>query len=289
MFFPFSFKPLLCLTRPPITKRDSRLRGNDGLRGNISTHLANGGVSISPNPVIPAKAGIPFAFFLLLLLTNLLPQTARADSYGCAPFEPPQIAVLPRVQPPRYDTSLSLASIRAMAGKPNLSSTGVREMPVGLTSAQLRTASSFEVTTQTKGRDPLVCAQITHLNLEVGFEDTTIYLAHELPPGSCAESEVNQHELRHVATDRQVLMDFAPRIQPFLQSVLQGIGTIRASSSAIAEAHLRAQIDEAMKHLTSTLAAEREAAQRQIDTPEEYQRLSAACHGELQQVLRNSR
>jgi hypothetical protein len=227
---------------------------------------------------------LPVAALCALLVFSTT-VTARAQNYGCQPYQEPFISVTPAVSPERYDNSLGLEQIQAMAGRPDTTYAGMREFPVGLTAANLRLNSSFEVMTRIMPGDPMVCAQISRLEMRPGLEDTTVYLARELPQPSCGFDAVLEHESRHVATDRWLLAAYVPQLHDLLAGELRRLGVVRASSAAVAEALLRAALNEYLGALGASIAVERERRQKQIDSPGEYQRLTATCNGELARLI----
>ncbi|MDD5586705.1 MAG: hypothetical protein PHY92_07105 [Alphaproteobacteria bacterium] len=210
---------------------------------------------------------------------------AQAGAYGCPAYQEPLITVTPAVVPERYDNSLSLGQIQAMVGQPNTTYAGMREFPVGLTAANLRLDSSFEVTTRSVEGDPMVCAQISRMDMQAGLMDTTIYMARELPRPSCGFDAVLEHEGRHVATDRWLLAAYVPQLHDLLAGEIRRLGVVRASSAAVAEARLRKAVNDYLGALGASIASERERQQKQIDSPGEYRRLTVACNGELARLL----
>jgi len=211
---------------------------------------------------------------------------AKADAYQCPPFEEPQITITPLMPSPRTNDNVSLAQIWQLSDRTITTYAGLREVPVGLTAASMRLSSALDVTSRSMPGEQMVCTQITHLDLQFGFEDTVVYLARELSRPSCAYDVVQEHESKHLAVDRQILEAYVQQLPPLLADMLRQTGVIRASSPAAAEAQLHAMMNTYLQELGASIASVRERQQRQIDTPEEYKRLSASCDGEIARMVR---
>jgi hypothetical protein len=230
---------------------------------------------------------------LIVLTLSLFLAAAPAmalQANGCPDFAPPVVNVNQLSVAPRLNDTFDLAGLRQLAteNKKEFSSTR-HETPVGLTSASLKLDSHFEISVRTTQGDPLVCAQISALNLDFGFDDTTVYLARELPNGSCSYQTVLDHERRHIAVDQGIVAEAAPQMAALLGQAIAQIGVIRASSGATAEKQINALINQYLHDLGTSLSVIRQKRQEIIDAPEEYERLSGACDGMLERVIHNSR
>ena len=220
----------------------------------------------------------------VLILTGS-ERSAQAEVIDCGPYEEPKVNVLPIYAPPQYNDSLTLQDIRVMSGQPDSTYAGLHNLPVGLTSSNLRLDSSFEVTIRTNSQDPMACAQISNFTLHFGFDDTTVYLANELPLHSCSYETVLEHESRHVATDQYILATYLPQLPALLTNAIRQTGVIRAASPAAAEEHLNNVMQNVLRDLGAYIASVREKMQQQIDSPEEYKRISRSCNGEIASLL----
>lgn len=202
--------------------------------------------------------------------------TARAQ---CA-YQEPSITVKPIFAQPKLDTSVPMRNIKSLAN--DHTALGVHDVSVGLTASSLGMNSSFEV--KTEGRGSNLCAQISRLNLEIGFKDTTIYLASELEPHSCGYETVLEHEWKHVTTDQQVLAAYLPQLSTLIGNALRQIGSIPTRSAEEAETMLRQVVNDYLGKLAANLASLREREQLAVDTPEEYRRISLSCDGQIQRL-----
>ncbi len=228
-----------------------------------------------------------FFIFPLLATFLLMAAPALADQpNGCPDFSAPLITLNKVIAPPRLDQSLGLTRLRQMAMDTQKEFSSQRhETPVGLTSASLKLETQFEIKVRTTSNDPMVCAQISALTLHFGFDDTTVYMARELPHHTCSYAEVLAHEQKHIAVDQELVDALTPALQTLLQQAVASIGVIRASSSKVAEQQIASLIHQYMGDLGAHLSEIRKKKQAQIDTPTEYDRLSRSCQGALSQII----
>lgn len=230
-------------------------------------------------------------FFLSLLVFLSWPFFALADQpNGCPDYVEPIMTVKQLVVAPLYNNTLDLPNIRKLAteGGQNISS-GSHETPVGLTAASLKLDSRYEIRVRTTSEDVMVCAQIAHFDLNFGFDDTVVYLAREMPSGSCSQREVLEHEMRHVRADHLLVQNYTPLLPDILRAAFRQIGVIRASSAEVAEEQLKATIKNYMADLGKNLSLVRQKQQLTIDTPEEYDRLSKSCNADLSALIKQAK
>jgi hypothetical protein len=204
-------------------------------------------------------------------------------------MKPPKITVLPLISRPALDTNRSLREIQAMASedREKYSSTD-HEISVGLTAASLKLDSRFEVQIHQSPYAQDVCAQISEFELRFGFQETTVYVAREIPAGSCSYETVMGHEGQHVDMDTYLVRTSAQRFPDMLQKAVSDIGMIRAASPGAAQDRLREIVRDYMDGLGRNLAAVRQKYQQTIDTRDEYSRISNSCNGELSEILRRN-
>ncbi len=135
----------------------------------------------------------------------------------------------------------------------------------------------------------MVCAQVTKFDLQFGFEDTTVYVARELPRHSCGYQAVLTHENRHVEADRAVMRYYMNILPDALRQGLRNTGVIRAASARDASDRLRVAMDRIIKNLSDQLSTQRRIQQQRIDAPGEYERISASCNGEISRIVSRAR
>lgn len=131
-----------------------------------------------------------------------------------------------------------------------------------------------------------VCGRLSSLRVRFGYEDRTVYVASELPRGSCIHKEVLDHELRHVAVDDTLLEEFLGKLRPRLEAMIARIGPVYAASQNRAMSVIRGAVDRELEAITRDFSRERDRLQATIDTAEEYRRVTNSCDGELFRYLK---
>lgn len=232
------------------------------------------------------RTGVVAAIFYVSLLS--VAAQAQTPAWECEAYAAPQITIRPIQVAEQYNNNYALDELRLLAGDPTVESAGLREMPVGLTVANLRLDSSFEIVTQSENKSGETCAQIGRLDVQFGFADTMVYIAHELPPYSCGYNEVLQHERTHLAIDQNIVAHYLPQLRGLMEEQLRRVGVVRARSPEEAEARIRQEINDYLKNLGANIASVREQYQRQFDSLAEYERLSNSCNGELAGLIRRA-
>ncbi|HOL65355.1 MAG TPA: hypothetical protein PLB97_08510 [Accumulibacter sp.] len=118
-----------------------------------------------------------------------------------------------------------------------------------------------------------------------GFSPLTIYVANEFPKGSCAWREIYEHEMRHVSTYRQHVVNIEAALTESLQRRFVNSGIWRGPAGQF-NINLQQEMNERWLPYIKREIARVEAAQAVIDTPEEYARVAESCQGEVKRRLR---
>lgn len=215
--------------------------------------------------------------FLLVTLL-LVPTPAQAEQ--CPEFPGTAVRIHPVFTAPRYNFQQSLAQLRQIA-ETQSAAIFHRDQPVGLALGEMAVTMSMQANAVMMPDKKTVCAKPAVLTVDVGFQNSTIYVARELPRRTCAHNEVLAHEEHHVEIDRQLLKEFEPIITRYLQTSLHELGTVQAESTEAAEAKMQKFIRKQLEKVAEKMNAERARRQAAHDSPEEYQRLAAVCNGEV--------
>lgn len=118
------------------------------------------------------------------------------------------------------------------------------------------------------------------LTLTVGFSPMTVYVAKEFPRGSCAYNEIYRHELRHVKTYQEHLVNIEKELADTLRSRFATGSSWRASVGQTRE-RLQRELNERWLPFVQREIGRVDATQALIDTPEEYARVANTCNGEI--------
>ncbi len=141
----------------------------------------------------------------------------------------------------------------------------------------------------TAGRAPVTCAVPAKVTLTLVQAEHRIRIAEELTPGSCLFAEVEAHERRHVAVNRDTLHATARRARAAAEAwarTAEGRGATPEAAVDALRQGLRRTLEPVLEAMRAT-QARRHAA---IDTLAEYRRLARVCpadHARLAERLRD--
>jgi len=185
----------------------------------------------------------------------------------------PQITIDVLTVKPVEDRHLDIA---ALSARDSLDKT-VPELQgyqdtLGSTSAELHAQLDGDMRADPRGMH--WCARLLRATVKIKW-DTTVYLARELIPGSCADKAVRQHEAKHVALDRDLLPTLKSDVETSILRVTQR--PVWGAGSSWALQDLKAQVQKAAEAAIDTFQTQRNRRQLEIDTPEEYNRVAASC------------
>lgn len=108
----------------------------------------------------------------------------------------------------------------------------------------------------------------------------TIFIAREFPRGSCKHNAIREHELKHVAVDREIVNKYAQLIGDSLQEIVNRkpiYGPYRVEQSKEVENYLKQQLSVALKRFSSQMDDERKQRQQAVDSLAEYERVNKMC------------
>lgn len=115
------------------------------------------------------------------------------------------------------------------------------------------------------------------LFIESGLRDTRLYVAKELPPGSCEFNHVYAHELEHVRIYREHLQQLPART----------LAHLNRSADALARLPADKQVQTALS-LAMEALLEVMPQHQAHDSPEEYARNGEVCDGKLRSALKRA-
>ena len=110
--------------------------------------------------------------------------------------------------------------------------------------------------------------------------DPTIYVAQEIPQGSCLYREVLAHEYKHYSVDYAIAKDYQVLFQDELERFLQQtpfVGPFPENEKQQAQDMLAKQLEARIKVIHERLNTERINRQGAVDSLAEYERVAQAC------------
>jgi hypothetical protein len=205
------------------------------------------------------------------------------DALDCRPRADVPVNIHAIFDEPRYDFSQNLHEMQALSSDHEHSIPQYHEVTMGLTRYEpiLELRVPMVIVTSSDG---LSCAHVKRVDVRVGYRDVTVLIASEIPQHSCGFVETFNHEGKHVAVNRQLLDEFVPRIEARLKEYMEKNGVFRTENADYAERVMNEKLKAIINDMVADMDSENEDRQRQVDSPEEYARLSHVCNGELARI-----
>lgn len=224
-------------------------------------------------------------FLVISLMIAAWPATAQlVDTDGqCPPLPEPTVRVTTFFEAPAYNFEQPLPRLKDIVAA-QASAVFHRDQPVGFAIGEL----NFSIMLQTNmivGTDGRVCARPAEARIDVGFQHNSIYVARELARNTCGHAEVLAHEEGHLAIDRKLLAEYQPILQQFTEAAIRKLGIVRATDPEEARRRMQNFINDQLELAAGEMNKDRGYRQQAHDNPAEYQRLSAACGGTIQQIV----
>lgn len=209
---------------------------------------------------------------------------AQAQSLACPRVDQPQVRVTRQQAALVYDFSRTTEQLTRFPGRAPGPAGQSGGRVLGLAHARYGERSQIRAVFQPQ-RDGSVCGAATVIDIAFGMEERRVYVASELPGGSCIHREVRQHEMKHVDVDDRLLTEFIPMVERRVQAAAARTGTVRGRSQQQAMTAIRQPIEAVLRQILTEFTRERERRQAQVDTAEEYRRVTTSCNGELYRYL----
>jgi len=193
------------------------------------------------------------------------------------PKDQPAVTLELKQIEPTIDRSMARAELTAMSG-----ATSENTHTLGMYGATwtIRSQSQLQYMKEQGNRRPRGCVWLSSLKLVVAIDPRQIRIARELRPDSCRYRSVLEHERRHQAVDDDVLARRLPWLRDHLAGALKGMRTDKPRPVGELEALGGKMVENATKTVTTAwqqLVDERDRLQREVDTPQEYERVRQQC------------
>lgn len=215
---------------------------------------------------------------VLVLLALFAASPVSADECDRLPL--PSVTVKRFEEPVSLDTRYGYKALKVLGAEFARPENRV----LGLTRATSR--ASFEIRTtsyvERSGRWECASPQIT---VTYGHSPMTVYVAKEFPIGSCAYEEIYRHELRHVKAYQDHLVSIERDLTDTLMRRF-ATGQVWRAPKGQMRMMLEKEMNERWLPYIEREIERVEVKQAEIDTPEEYARVSASCGGEIERVAR---
>jgi len=221
-----------------------------------------------------------------LTLGALTVLVAAGSSDFCGDRPPVKIDVTPSARQVTYDYSLRLEALQEASREPGVHThipaprQGVYAVTKGFMKGSMNIRPEVKITSQTSPRRRQSCLWYDEINVEIEFIPK-IYIAREVRADRCMYGAVKEHELKHVRVDKQMANEFARDLGLELRAMIikRGvrIGPVPEREAQKAGELMQNEVFDLVTRLSGDMEAERARRQAAIDTPEEYERVSALC------------
>lgn len=115
------------------------------------------------------------------------------------------------------------------------------------------------------------------ITTELGYTDTTVYIARDYAAGTCAFEAVLAHEEEHVAINTAVVDDHAPRLRTTLAALARQDFPLAGRDPEILRARAQAMLDSGFRDALTPLLTDRSHRNAAIDSEPSYRTLNARC------------
>ncbi|WP_121459589.1 hypothetical protein [Azonexus fungiphilus] len=238
-------------------------------------------MAAKPQPVASLMPRPPFlAACTALALLCALPATAPA---ACADLPPSTLKVVRVEREHKLNFSYGHRTLRNLGDDHQRRDIAVLGLARGVATAKAKVSGKIFPAGDRRHE----CASFA-IEVEYGFDPVTVYVGREFPPGTCGHDEIYRHELRHVEVYRAQARAIEAEITQALQQRFAR-ETPWYAPAGTSVGQLRQELDQRWMPYIVRLLDQSKAAQRAIDSPEEYARIEQSCAGEIRRVIDASR
>ena len=151
----------------------------------------------------------------------------------------------------------------------------------GLMRGAISTESRMALGWQRTQDNAVNCFWYDNVSLKITLKPI-IFIAREIPEGSCSYREVLNHEYRHYETDYKIAEEyqviFKNELDRFLKTA-SVVGPYPRGQQEQVQQQLGQRIEQLVKSVNQRLDTDRKNRQALIDTRAEYERVAHACAG----------
>ncbi|MCD8498062.1 MAG: hypothetical protein LRZ85_08305 [Alphaproteobacteria bacterium] len=215
-----------------------------------------------------------------LTVTSLL--VLAASQPTCTAPQPAQIKVTPRTADVQLITSHTLGDLQTVQTDTiNPHSFGGVSYLQGFASGRIAVNPSVKLNYTQDKRSGAVCLYYETVNIEIAI-DPKIYIAKEVYDDRCMGKATYDHEMKHVMTDRVIVNKYANVMGQKVLAGLQERGFVagpfyKSEHVTAAAERMQHTVFQLLEREYKRLELDREDAQGEVDSIEEYDRVDALC------------
>jgi len=203
----------------------------------------------------------------------ILVAASAAAAQPLCPTPTADVRIELNVPAPAVDNSLPQPALQSLAGMRHHDG-----RTLGLYRTELKMSSTAHLAQHQVGDE--ICVAVDRVTVRISMPLRTIYIVRARQPGTCGYESVLAHERKHQAADDALLAEQVPRLRVEIADALAELpprDSVPVDKAADASAELSKLIATVVKRSTSALFAARAARQAEVDNPQEYRRVRAAC------------
>ena len=238
---------------------------------------------VRPNAPIAGPRSVPGLLALLAAAVSLAgcdKAASVAARAGLTSVETRSERTLPPTKidvvatPVAYATNRerSYAELTRMSGE-----TRPALLALGLTTAEVGHRATLETAGVEDTRTGRICGRPA-IRVELSMTPMTVYVSREAAADPCRDAAVLAHELKHVAVYRERLAEIGKELKPALVDAF-GDRVYYFASRAEGQRELQQALARELDAALGDSAHKIRARQEEVDSPEEYARVAAACGG----------
>ena len=157
---------------------------------------------------------------------------------------------------------------------------------LGLTRTESRVAIQADGTLLQSPDRTMECV-LPRIAVTLYYQPIVVYVSREFKPGSCAYDAILAHEMRHLKS----YLEYLPKVEERVRARLGGRFAGKPLYARTGESRmlLQREIDRNWMPYIKGEMGRVEKLQADIDSPQEYARLSKVCQGEVQSLIGSTR
>ncbi len=225
---------------------------------------------------------------LLLCLCAASPAAAEDVCRHLTRTTSPVVDLALPEEAPALDHSQTLQQMAALRTSYDAAALEKSDHAAGLYAAGFNISWSIDYRSVQHPQTREACVDLSRLAVTVTLVDPKIFIAREVNYGSCLYRAVLEHEQRHARVDRQILETARYSMRDTLRRRVMALERVPAGSVTLAGELLKSQVADFMQPLMNALSLERVRLQADIDTKEEYQRVSKLCEDDVRALAETS-